>query len=162
MGKRVYNGFHARIFKRKELFNNDVKRPNEVPISIMFLGLDSVSREKWLSNLPRSSNYFLNTMNASVLNGYNIVGDGTPAALIPILTSKHEHELPNTLKGRSDASHVDEVYPFVWKDFQENLNYATLYNEDWSVIIFKRCHFKSIDYLTRFFLFKANCWRFPV
>jgi len=70
-------------------------------------------------------------MKASVLNGYNIVGDGTPAALIPILTSKHEQELPNVLKGTINASHVDEVYPFVWRNFERELNYATLYNEDW-------------------------------
>ncbi len=127
----VYSGLHARIFKRKPLVHDDVKRRHETPINVMFLGLDSVSRENWLTNLPRSSLYFLKTMKASVLNGYNIVGDGTPAALIPILTSKHEQELPNVLKGTINASHVDEVYPFVWRNFERELNYATLYNEDW-------------------------------
>ena len=59
------------------------------------------------------------------------MGDGTPAALIPLLTSKHEHELPNTIKNTPKSYHVDEVYPFIWNNFTEKLNYATMYNEDW-------------------------------
>ncbi len=128
---KVYSGLHARIFKKKPLLHDEVKKRSDQPVNVMFLGLDSVSREKWLSNLPRSSLYFLKNMKGFVLNGYNIVGDGTPAAIIPILTSKHEQELPNVLKGTSNASYVDEVYPFVWRDFERELNYATLYNEDW-------------------------------
>ena len=59
------------------------------------------------------------------------MGDGTPAALIPLLTSKHEHELPNTIKNTKDSHYVDEVYPFVWKNFSEKLDYATFFGEDW-------------------------------
>jgi hypothetical protein len=63
--------------------------------------------------------YFLNSI------------DGTPAALIPLLTSKHEHELPSTLKGDSAAHYVDDVYPFIWHNFSSKMNYATMYGEDW-------------------------------
>ncbi len=95
------------------------------------LGLDSVSRKKWLRHLPQSSEYLIKELGSSVLNGYNIVGDGTPAALIPILTGKHEEELPNTLKGVAGSKKVDQAYPFVWNDFADKLNFASLYNEDW-------------------------------
>lgn len=66
-----------------------------------------------------------------MLKGYNIVGDGTPAALIPMLTGKHEQELPNTLKNVNESVQVDKAYPFVWRNFSDVLDYATMYNEDW-------------------------------
>ena len=137
-----YHGLHARIFQKKEnerwidnQILNEIKNAfmieRPTPINVIFFGLDSVSREKWLNSLPVSSKYLTKTMGANILKGYNIVGDGTPAALIPILTGFHEEELPNTLKGTPNASFCDEVYPFVWKEFEEKLNYATMYNEDW-------------------------------
>ena len=95
----------------------------------MFIGLDSVSRLKWVSELPKSTEYLLKTLDAKILSGYNIVGDGTPAALIPLLTGKHEFELPSTLKWNKNDIHVDVAYPFIWKEFEGKLNYATLYNE---------------------------------
>ena len=97
----------------------------------MFIGLDSVSRIKWLKQLPKSTEYLLNTLKSSVLSGYNIFGDGTPAALIPILTGKHESELPSTLKTDSKGLNVDVAYPFIWKTMEDKLNYSTLFNEDW-------------------------------
>ena len=60
--------------------------------------------------------------------GYNIVGDGTPQAFIPILTGKTELELPNTRKRYNDANYVN-VYPFVWNNFSEK-GYVTLFGED--------------------------------
>lgn len=48
---------------------------------------------------------------------YNIIGDGTPQAMIPILTGKTELELPLTRKRFSNASYVN-VYPFIWKDYE--------------------------------------------
>ncbi len=97
----------------------------------MFIGLDSVSRLKWLKQLPKSTEFLIEDLKTNVLTGYNIVGDGTPAALIPILTGKHESELPITIKGQKNSVTVDQAYPFIWNDLQEKLNYATLYNEDW-------------------------------
>ena len=48
-----------------------------------------------------------------------------------MLTSKHENELPNAIRGSTGSENVDKVYPFVWKEFSKRLNYATLWNEDW-------------------------------
>jgi hypothetical protein len=75
-----YSGVFARVFKPKFVHN-----PNRQPINVMMLGLDSVSRDDWLTYLSKTSDFFLNQMNGTtVLNGYNIMGDGTPAALIPV------------------------------------------------------------------------------
>lgn len=59
---------------------------------------------------------------------YNIVGDGTPQALTPILTGKTELELPDVRKRFIHTQNVD-VYPFIWNDFQEN-GYVTAFLED--------------------------------
>ncbi|KAH7696603.1 hypothetical protein AAVH_36325, partial [Aphelenchoides avenae] len=59
---------------------------------------------------------------------YNIVGDGTPQAFIPILTSQTEEELPLTRRRYAEAKFVD-VYPFIWRNFSK-AGYATLYGED--------------------------------
>jgi hypothetical protein len=130
-GSHKYHSAHARIFKSKAKHDNERRDLPEKPLNIMMFGLDSVSRETWLNTLSKSSDYLLNKMGSNVLNGYNIVGDGTPAALIPLLTSFHEEELPNTIKKTSNAKHVDIVYPFIWKNFTQKLGYASLYGEDW-------------------------------
>jgi hypothetical protein len=49
---------------------------------------------------------------------------------LPFLTSKHENELPTTLKFTLNSNYVDQVYPFVWRNFSEILDYATLFAED--------------------------------
>jgi hypothetical protein len=49
--------------------------------------------------------------------GYNIVGDGTPAALLPILTGKTEKELPEARRGHVGANTVDK-FPWIWNKFK--------------------------------------------
>jgi hypothetical protein len=71
-------------------------------------------------------------MGAQVFKGYNILGEGTPQALIPILTGKQSWEIPfNTQKSDNDSIFCDLAYPFIWRNFTEKLNYTTLFNEDW-------------------------------
>lgn len=54
--------------------------------NVLMFGFDSLSRNMFQRNLPNSHKYLTETLGAIVLEGYNIVGDGTPQALIPILT----------------------------------------------------------------------------
>lgn len=51
------------------------------------------------------------------MSGYNIVGDGTPAALLPILTGQTEQELPEARRGHVGADSVDH-FPWIWKKFK--------------------------------------------
>ncbi|KHN79853.1 hypothetical protein Tcan_07595 [Toxocara canis] len=92
--------------------------------------------------------------------GYNIVGDGTPQAFIPILTGKTEEELPLTRKRFKNANYVDLVYPFVWKNFSD-AGYITLYAEDAAAIgtfTYRLKGFKNqpTDHYTRTFFQKAE------
>ncbi|XP_015905104.1 uncharacterized protein [Parasteatoda tepidariorum] len=97
-------------------------------LNILMFGLDSMSRLHYMRKLPRTYRYLTEVLKASVMKGYNIVGDGTPQALIPILTSFTEQELPETRKRMDDANFVN-VYPFAWKNFSAS-GYVTAYAED--------------------------------
>jgi hypothetical protein len=56
------------------------------------------------------------------------VGDGTPQALLPILTGKRETELPEARRGFPNASYVDS-FPWIWKKFKK-YGYITQWAED--------------------------------
>lgn len=47
-------------------------------------GLDSMSRNAFMRKLPHTYQYLTTVLHTDVLKGYNIVGDGTPQAIIPV------------------------------------------------------------------------------
>jgi hypothetical protein len=90
------------------------------PLNVILLSYDSVSRASWLNRAKKSYDFAVKTMKFDILEGYNIVGDGTPAALIPIFTGKTEEELPSVLKSDPKGRFVDESYPLIWHDLHRN------------------------------------------
>ncbi|PIC31689.1 hypothetical protein B9Z55_012303 [Caenorhabditis nigoni] len=114
----------ARKMRRAEETNAEKKAYN-----VYFLGFDSLSQMSFRRKLPKTVDFLENTLGSVVLNGYNIVGDGTPQAFIPILTAQTETELPLTRKRYKKANYVDDVYPFIWKNFSDQ-GYVTMYAED--------------------------------
>jgi len=96
--------------------------------NVLMMGLDSMSRNAVIRKLPKTYKYLTEHLEAIVLTGYNIVGDGTPQALIPLLTGFTELELPETRKRMSNALNVD-AYPMIWKEFKQH-GYITSFNED--------------------------------
>ena len=92
------------------------------------MGFDSLSRNAFIRKLPKSYDYLTNELHADVLKGYNIIGDGTPQALIPILTGFTELELPETRKRKFSSTFVNS-YPMIWKKYQD-AGYVTSFNED--------------------------------
>ncbi len=101
------------------------------PLNIMLISYDSVSRSSWLNRLNKTNHFIFDKMKFELLNGYNIVGDGTPAALIPIYTGRTEEELPNVLRNNPEGKYVDEAYPFIWKELHKKKNYVSMYLDDW-------------------------------
>ncbi|KAF5298478.1 hypothetical protein FQR65_LT01257 [Abscondita terminalis] len=101
---------------------------DSLKLNVLMFGFDSISRNTFIRKLPKSYKYLIEVLKGDVLKGYNIVGDGTPQALIPILTGKTELELPDTRKRISNSTYVN-VYPFVWNDFRKN-GYVTGFLED--------------------------------
>lgn len=92
------------------------------------MGFDSLSRNAFIRKLPKAYDYLTKVLNADVLKGYNIIGDGTPQALIPILTGFTELELPETRKRKFSSTFVN-AYPMIWKKYQK-AGYVTSFNED--------------------------------
>lgn len=57
----------------------------EMPFNVIMFGFDSLSRNAWIRKLPKTYEYMTKHLDADVLGLYNIIGDGTPQALIPVL-----------------------------------------------------------------------------
>jgi len=83
-------------------------------LNILMFGFDSVSRLTWMRNLPRSYEFLVEQLQATVMTGYSVVGDGTPQALLPLLTGRTEQELPEARRGFPGATTVDG-HPWIWK-----------------------------------------------
>jgi len=92
-------------------------------LNILIFGFDSVSRLTWMRNLPRSYEYLVDQLGATVLRGYNVLGDGTPQALLPLLTGKKEQELPEARRGFPGATTVDR-HPWIWNELRR-VGYVT-------------------------------------
>lgn len=100
-------------------------------LNILIFGFDSVSHVEFIKRLPKLYSLIVHDLDGIILDNYNIVGDGTTAALLAMLSGKYETELPETRRGRS-KNFVD-VYPWIWNKLKQE-KYATLYAEDESEI----------------------------
>uniref|UniRef100_A0A914VUB8 DUF229 domain containing protein n=1 Tax=Plectus sambesii TaxID=2011161 RepID=A0A914VUB8_9BILA len=98
-------------------------------LNVYIIGFDSLSSLMFQRKLKKTYKFLVQDLEAVILEGYNIVGDGTPQAWIPILTAQTELELPLTRKRYKNASYIDDVYPMIWRNFSER-GYVTLYAED--------------------------------
>lgn len=97
------------------------------PLNILLLSYDSMSRVSWFRRLPLTTQFVLNKSNDfTLLYGFNILGDGTPACMIPLLTGATESELPSTLKSNPKGHFVDQVYPFIWNDLHRKSKFLLL------------------------------------
>ncbi|KAK2160235.1 hypothetical protein LSH36_137g00020 [Paralvinella palmiformis] len=99
------------------------------PMNILMVGYDSISRLNWIRNMPSTYRYFVDQLGGVVLEGYNIVGDGTPQALLPILTGRTEDELPEARWGYSNAKEIDG-HPWIWHDLRRR-GYVAQWAEDY-------------------------------
>nr|XP_970966.2 PREDICTED: uncharacterized protein LOC659581 [Tribolium castaneum] len=105
------------------------KLPSDaVKFNVLMFGFDSISRNSFVRKLPKSYKFLTEILHGDVLQGYNIIGDGTPQALIPILTGKTELELPDTRKRFANTKFVNS-YPFIWNEYKK-AGYVTGYFED--------------------------------
>ncbi|CAF2080961.1 unnamed protein product [Rotaria magnacalcarata] len=126
-----YSNIHSGIMFDAGLHMRHVWNPivkTHLGYNVFMLGFDSVSRMTFMRFLPKSYNYLIKDLGSIVMKGYNIVGDGTPAALLPILTGKTERELPEARRGQPGAETVDR-FPWIWKKFKNN-GYVTQWAED--------------------------------
>ncbi|XP_060078647.1 uncharacterized protein LOC132558133 [Ylistrum balloti] len=97
-------------------------------LNVLILGLDSMSHLAYQRKLPNTYRYLRDQLDMVILDAYNIVGDATTAALIPILTGKTEVELPEARIHHEGTDTVNR-YPMIWNNFRDQ-GYATLFAED--------------------------------
>ncbi|XP_035734477.1 uncharacterized protein LOC118447091 isoform X1 [Vespa mandarinia] len=116
-------------FEIKRKYSWDNVPNNSLKLNVLMFGFDSLSRNTFIRKLPKTYQYLKHNLNTLVLEGYNIVGDGTPQALIPILTGKIELELPETRKRMGQKAQFVNIYPMVWKEYKEK-GYITGFMED--------------------------------
>ena len=102
-------------------------------LDILIFGFDSVSRLSWMRQLPETYRYIVEQLGAVIVEGYNIVGDGTPQALLPLLTGRTETELPEARRGFKGARTVDD-HPWIWRRLMRERGYATQWGEDGAAI----------------------------
>ncbi|CAG0918063.1 unnamed protein product, partial [Notodromas monacha] len=87
--------------------------PDGLPVNVLIWGQDSISRNTFVRKLPKTYEFLMKALGGIVLKGYNIVGDGTLQAIIPLMTGKTEIELPDARKRMGDAaSSVDKLWLF--------------------------------------------------
>ena len=82
----LYPQIISKLDKNTEKINEKLHKPDEknnkcAPLNVMVLSYDSVSRVSWVKYLKKTHKFITETMNFDILNGYNIVGDGTPAGI---------------------------------------------------------------------------------
>ncbi|XP_045168547.2 uncharacterized protein LOC123531552 [Mercenaria mercenaria] len=155
-----YSNMHACIAPQPSRMSRDYS-PRSENFNVLMLGLDSVSRHMYMRLLPKTHKYFTEVLGGSLLEGYNIVGDGTTQALMPLLTGKRETEIPETRRGKAGARYVDELLEFIWKRYEKK-GYVTQWAEDTpesSAFNLRLLGFKTqpvIHYMRPFYLASAQ------
>ena len=124
-GRATYTNLHSTIVRKKSVKSLPIAAQ---PLNVLMVGYDTMSRVSWIHNLAKTHKYFVDVLGGSVMEGYNIVGDGTPQALLPILTGKNEEELPEARRGHEGAQPING-HPWIWKAFKAR-GYVTQYGED--------------------------------
>lgn len=127
--KEIYRDYHyfVQAKKSKENFINQNERKKEQNMSIMVIGLDSVSRLNFHRRMNESAAVLLNDLQAIELFGFNKVADNTYPNLIPMLTGLDEDELITACI--PTKNHTFDRCHFIWDEFKEK-NYFTAYAED--------------------------------
>ena len=127
---KLYDSIHHGIKRRDDVINKkiQVKEKGFKGLNVVIWGTDSMSSLMFQRLLPKVHEYFTKTLGGILLESYNIIGDGTAQAWIPILTGKTQFEQPDVQKGVPDASFCD-IYPLIWKEF-ERRGYITSFAED--------------------------------
>uniref|UniRef100_T1J7D3 Uncharacterized protein n=1 Tax=Strigamia maritima TaxID=126957 RepID=T1J7D3_STRMM len=139
----IYQDFFAFIIDKpavEERCRKVVRSGNtNEPLSVVLLGLDSVSKNAYIRHLKRVDKLIRKKFNFIELHGYNKLGLNTYPNMIPFHTGKMESEYHFNHK-KTDLN----VLPMVWKKFARR-HYRTLFAED--------CHaMASFNYLKKGFV----------
>lgn len=129
-GKILYENVHAVLnpekVKHRFEYNTTGLSPLSRKLSVLVLGIDSVSRLNFLRTMPNTETYLRETGWIG-LKGYNKVADNTFPNLMAILTGQNQQRAVSRCKP-TIAYKLDRC-PFIWQNFR-NAGYVTAYGED--------------------------------
>ncbi|XP_011178317.1 uncharacterized protein LOC105209574 [Zeugodacus cucurbitae] len=106
--------------------DNDISEPTQ-KLSVMIIGIDSVSHLNFLRYMKRSVDYIRKRLNYVEFWGFNKVGDNTYPNLIPLLTGLAADEFKLACMHAKELHNID--CPFIWKRFTD-AGYRTSFLED--------------------------------
>uniref|UniRef100_A0A4Y0BJ70 Uncharacterized protein n=1 Tax=Anopheles funestus TaxID=62324 RepID=A0A4Y0BJ70_ANOFN len=127
--KAIYTNVHAlvrpqpNVRERIEKFNG---RAEKRPLSVLMIGIDSISRLNLIRAMPHTAQHLYDT-GWFELKGYNKIDDNTYPNLMAILTG-YNNSLAYSVCNPKKVGQLEEC-PFMWKYFADN-GYATAYAED--------------------------------
>jgi hypothetical protein len=84
-----FDQFIAQIYMKDETqdrLQEIVPSKHSMGMDVLIFALDSMSHMSYQRKLPKTYAYLQEVLDSTIMNGYNIVGDATTAALLPILT----------------------------------------------------------------------------
>lgn len=137
-----------------------IQKSPEKSLNILIIIFDSTSRNGFIRQMPQSYKFLTEELQAVVLKSYNIVGDGTPGALFPMLTGHMELELEDSRKSFANNKYVD-IKPFLFHLLNEK-GYRTAFFEDMPLIGTFQRRFNGFEkqptdhYLRSFFMEENN------
>ncbi|XP_058789511.1 uncharacterized protein LOC131663242 isoform X2 [Phymastichus coffea] len=129
--KVIYKNTHSVINPkraRQRLLNksSSSSMKNKKALSVLMLGLDSVSRLNFHRTMPAACAYFAER-GWIELRGYNKMGDNTFPNLMAILTG--QNETTSNLRCDAKLPYTLDHCPMIWYNFRD-VGYATAYAED--------------------------------
>ncbi|XP_060065896.1 uncharacterized protein LOC132546203 [Ylistrum balloti] len=126
--KSLYTNFHAFAVPRADSkrTRRSTEEEENPAYNVLMLGIDSLSRNSFYRNLPKTRETLIDKLKAVELFGYSKVGDNTFPNLIPITLGISVKELRR--RGWNQTIPFDD-YEFIWNKYSKH-GYTTLFSED--------------------------------
>ncbi|KAL3269861.1 hypothetical protein HHI36_008918 [Cryptolaemus montrouzieri] len=124
----IYENIHEVIREKEEFFSLKFPPNASRPPSLLFIGIDSVSRLNLIRAMPKTYEYLTNKSETWFpLYGYNKIDSNTLPNLMAIFTGYNDTEVQK-ICNPEELGHIDSCR-FIWKDYKK-FGYITAYAED--------------------------------
>ncbi|CRK95820.1 CLUMA_CG009272, isoform A [Clunio marinus] len=121
--KLLYINGHS-VVRMKENVKKRMENATPDKVSVLLLGIDSMSRNHFIRVMPRSLDY-LRKSGWFEYTFLNKVGENTFPNLAPVMTGKSSGDIGKIRK----EGKAFQVIRYLWEDFKD-AGYATIYGED--------------------------------